>query len=317
MFDIVFFGTSASAPSVHRGLSSQMVLHESRRFLIDCGEGTQRQILRSGLGFKRIDRIFLTHGHLDHILGLAGLVSTFARWESMPRLEIWAGRWTLERVHDLIFGVVLRGPKTSMEIELKEISPGTLIEDERFTVSAFPVTHRGPDCYGFLFEEKSRRPFLNDAAEKLGVPFGAERRDLVDGRTITLADGTVIQPDQVLGDEIPGTRLAMVGDVGRTDNLREMVRGVDALVIEATYLDREAELARKFGHLTARQAARLASDESIRNLILTHLSRRYRERDVLSEARNIFPEAVVARDFDHYQVRRDKPLQKVKANSEG
>ena len=101
MFDIIFLGTSASAPSIHRGLTAQVVKHEEFRFLIDCGEGTQRQILKSGLGFKRLNRILITHGHLDHILGLAGLLSTFSRWETVDELEIYAGRWALERIRDL------------------------------------------------------------------------------------------------------------------------------------------------------------------------------------------------------------------------
>ena len=311
MFEIVFLGTSASAPSIHRGLSAQMILREDKRILVDCGEGTQRQILRSGLGFKRIDKILLTHGHLDHILGLGGLVSTFARWEAMDKVEIWGGKWTLERVRDLLFGVVLRGARPSLKIELSVIEPGVLMEDDRFVLTAFPVVHRAPDCFGFLFEEKPRRPFLNDIAEALGVPPGPERRELVSGRVVTLADGRVVTPDEVLGEEIPGTRLVHVGDVGRVDELREVVQDVDALVIEATYLDVETDLARRFSHLTARQAAQLAVDTGVHNLILTHLSRRYRERDVLAEAREVFPDAIVARDFDHYQIRRGQPLTKV------
>lgn len=316
MFEIIFFGTSASAPSVHRGLSSQLILNGPHRFLIDCGEGTQRQILRSGIGFKRINTILLTHGHLDHILGLAGLVSTFARWESIEELEIWGGAWTLERVHDLIFGVVLRGAKGPMNVKLKEIKPGLLVDKGNFTVSAFPVSHRGPDCYGFLFEEKPRRPFLNHIADELGVPFGPQRRQLVEGNPITLGDGRTIQPEQVLDDEILGTRLAHIGDVGQTAPLHDIIQDLDALTIESTYLNIEADLARKFGHLTALQAAQLARDANVSNLILTHLSRRYRERDILAEARQIFPEAVVARDFDHYQIRRDQPFNKVSSHSE-
>jgi ribonuclease Z len=311
MFEIVFLGTSASAPSIHRGLSSQMVLHEARRFLVDCGEGTQRQIMRSGMGFKRIDTILLTHGHLDHILGLAGLVSTFARWEALEKLEIWGGPRTLERVHDLLFKVVLRGARPPLDIQLREVEPGVLVEDRRFTLTAFPVVHRAPDCFGYLFEEKSRRPFLNDVAEELGVPPGPERRELVEGNAITLADGRVVTPDEVLGPEIPGTRLVHVGDAGRVDELRPIVQGADALVIEATYLEVEAELARNFSHLTAHQAGRLAAEAGVGNLLLTHLSRRYRERDVLAEANAAFPGAVVARDFDHYQIRRGEPLVKV------
>jgi ribonuclease Z len=109
MFEIVFLGTSASAPSVRRGLSAQVVMYRQYRFLVDCGEGTQRQLLKSSLGFKRLDKILLTHGHLDHILGLAGLLSTFMRWETIEQMEIYGGRPTLERVQDLLFKVVLRG----------------------------------------------------------------------------------------------------------------------------------------------------------------------------------------------------------------
>src|SRR5512137_1836353 len=120
MFEIVFLGTSASAPSVRRGLAAQIVIYRQYRFMIDCGEGTQRQLLKSGLGFKRLDKILLTHGHLDHILGLAGLLSTFMRWETIERMDIYGGRATLDRVHDLLFKVVLRGAKPPMALRLVE-----------------------------------------------------------------------------------------------------------------------------------------------------------------------------------------------------
>lgn len=304
MFEMLFLGTSAAAPSVHRGLPAHIVLHREYRFMIDCGEGTQRQILRSGIGFKRLDRILITHGHLDHILGLGGLVSTFGRWETVDRMEIWGGRWALERIRALLLGVVFPGARPEMAIEFREIGPGVLIEDDRFQLSAFPVHHRGPGCFGFCFQEKPRRPFLADKAEALGVPAGPERRELVRGNSITLGDGRVVRPEDVLGDVIPGTKLIHVGDCARTDNLRSVAAGADALVIEATYLEYEAELARQFGHLTAARSAQLAADAGVRQLILTHLSRRYRERDVLAEATAIFPNTVIARDLDTYQVRK-------------
>ena len=304
MFEIVFLGTSASAPSIHRGLSAQVVKHEEHRFLIDCGEGTQRQILRSGLGFKRLNRVLLTHGHLDHILGLAGLLSTFMRWEAIEEIEIYGGRTALDRVHDLLYGVVLRGIRPPIELKFLEIKPGVIFDTDDFSVTAFSVSHRGPDCFGYRFEEKSRRPFLPEKAEILNIPPGPWRRDLVLGQTVSLPDGRQIKPEEVLGPERPGTKFVHVGDTGRTQNLIEQVHGADTLVIESTYIAEETEMADRFGHLTAARAAQLAVDAEVKNLLLTHLSRRYRERDVLAEAREIFPNTFVARDFDTYQIRR-------------
>lgn len=283
-----------------------MILHRQYRFLLDCGEGTQQQILRSGLGFKRLDKVLLTHGHLDHILGLGGLVSTLSRWETLEKLEIYAGRSALARVHELIFRVALPGERPPVDIELIELKPGDIImEDDKFTLSAFPVSHRGPDCYGFLFAEKDRRPFLAEKADALGVPFGPERARLVRGEAITLADGRTINPDEVLGELIPGTRYVHIGDAGRTDNLLEPCRNADALTIEATYTEADAEMAQQFGHLTAARAARLAKEAGVGTLILTHLSRRYYERDVLQEGQSIFPNTYVARDFDHFQISKE------------
>ena len=305
MFEILFLGTSASAPSAHRGLSAQVVKHDEYRFLIDCGEGTQRQILQSGLGFKHLTRILLTHGHLDHILGLGGLLSTFLRWEAVNELEIYGGRSTLDRVHDLLYGVVLRGKQPPMPLKMNEIKPGLFFETDDFTVTAFPVSHRGPDCLGYVFEGKARRPFLNEKATELGVPFGPERRELVAGKEITLPDGKRVKPDDVLGPLHKGAKLVITGDAGKTENLVEICRDADALVIESTYLEEEAEMADQFNHLTARQGAELAVKAGVKRLILTHISRRYREKDVVKEAQAVFANSVVARDFDTFQIKRD------------
>jgi ribonuclease Z len=304
MYEIVFLGTSASAPSARRGLSAQVVKHDEYRFLIDCGEGTQRQILQSGIGFKHLNHILITHGHLDHILGLAGLLSTFMRWETIDELNVYGGRWALDRIHDLLYGVVLRGAQPPMNIQLREIKPGVFFEADDFSITAFPVFHRGSESLGFRFEESSRRPFLPEKAEALGVPAGPLRRDLVDGKTVKLADGRKVKPDEVLGPLQAGLRLVHVGDTGRTEDLVAACQGVDALVIESTYLAEEAEMAKQFSHLTARQAAELAVQAGVKRLILTHLSRRYREKDVLAEAQAVFPNVHVARDFDTFQIKQ-------------
>ena len=305
MFELVFLGTSASAPSVQRGLPSQVVIHNKHRFLVDCGEGTQRQILHSGLGFRKLNRILVTHGHLDHILGIAGLVSTYLRWEAMDKLEIYAGRNALERIDDLLFRVVIRGARPPFPIDLIPVDPGTIIEENDLTVTAFPVNHRGPDCFGFMFQEAGRRPFLSDKAEALGIPQGPWRRDLAQGLPATLPNGRVVQPDEVLGDFEAGTRLTIVGDTGDTESILPYCQDADGLVIEATYLEEEREMARQFAHLTAAEAARLAKNANVGQLFLTHISRRYRDRDVENEAKEIFPNATLVHDFDACQVKRN------------
>ena len=303
MFEMIFLGTSASAPSVERGLPATMVIHRDQRFLVDCGEGTQRQLLRSGLGFKRLDKVLLTHGHLDHMLGLGGLVSTFARWEAIGHFSIYGGRWALDRVRDLM-DVVLRGGEPSLDISYVEVSPGVIWEDDSMSITAFPVSHRGPGCFGFAFQERTHRPFLAEKAQALGVPAGPERRRLVAGEPIQLASGRTVHPDEVLGEAVPGTKLVYVGDAGRVDDLVGVTAAADAVVIEATYLEVESELAAQFGHITAAQGAWLAREAGAACLFQTHTSRRYSDRMVLAEARPIFANTIVPRDLDHYKILR-------------
>ena len=314
MFELVFLGTSASAPSNYRGLPALAVLAGEQRFLVDCGEGTQRQILRSGIGFKRLNRIFLTHAHLDHILGLGGLLSTFGRWEALDEIHIWGGLPAIERVQSLVYQVVFRRETPPVPIYFYRTMPDeTLFRGRKFSVRGFPVTHRGRECYGYIFEEDSRRPFLAEKAEALGVPHGPERSQLVAGRPVVTPAGRVVHPDEVLGDVIKGVKVAITGDLARTDDIHDAVRDADALVIESTYLDRDANIASQVGHISARQAANLASDCNVKFLFLTHVSRRYREFEVISEVRRYFPASYVVRDLDHFAIFRDKPPQKLDA----
>lgn len=311
MFELIFFGTSASAPSAGRGLSSALVIAREHRFMIDCGEGTQRQILRSGLGFRRLDKILITHGHLDHILGLGGLASTLGRWEALDELNIYASLPALQRIQllmEVVFGA--QGVPQSA-VALNPLEAGPIFESDHFSLTAFPVTHRGPGCFGFTFEERSRRPFLAEKAEALGVPQGPERRKLVSGQPITLANGRTVQPEEVLGEPAAGAKLCFVGDVGRTGPLHKIVANADLLAIEATYLEEDADLAKAHGHITAAAAAKLARNANVSALVLHHLSRRYRTQDVLAEAQAIFPNTTVANDLDHFRVRKGKAVERL------
>jgi ribonuclease Z len=308
MFELAFLGTSASAPSVQRGLSSALVMANEFRFMIDCGEGTQRQILRSGLGFRRLDRILLTHGHLDHILGLGGLASTLGRWEALEELNIYGGMSALARVTglmDVVFGPN-QMPKVGVSLNL--IEAGDIFDAKNFTVAAFPVQHRGEGCFGFTFTEKSRRPFLAERAEALGIPNGPVRRDLASGQSVTLADGRVIPPEAVLGEAQRGAKLCFVGDTSHTGPLHKEVEEADLLAIEATYMEADRELARAHGHITATAAARLARNSGVKQLVLHHVSRRYATQDIIAEAQAIFPNTYVAADFDLFRVSKEKPV---------
>lgn len=311
MYELVFLGTSASAPSNHRGLSSVALLAGDERYLIDCGEGTQRQILKSGLGFKRLNRILLTHAHLDHILGVGGLVSTYVRWDAMQEVNIWGSSSTLERIHALIYDVVLRHQSVPIPIHLNAVREGVFYEHKHFTLSAFPVRHRGRGCVGYILQERTHRPFLADQASALGVPPSAERARLVRGESVTLSDGRTITPDMVLGTPIAGTKIVFTGDTADTESLRPYVQDADVLVIEATFTHVDRELAQAYGHITATQAAELAQACNVRGLVLNHISRRYSERQILQDARAVFPSVFVARDFDRFRVGRETPLYKL------
>ncbi len=302
MFDITFLGTAAGVPGPDRGLPAVLVEHGRHRFLVDCGEGTQRQMMRCGMGLRRIDTVLLTHGHVDHLLGLGGLAATAALWRTTPAIRILAGAEALRTARTLLCGVIWPGGRPPIELDFVELQPGQVFAGRELTVTAFPVRHRAADCFGFRFDEPARRPMLTDRLEALGVPHGPQRAQLAAGTPVTLPDGRRVEPDDVLGPPRPGSSVSIVGDTESVDDLVPHVHGSDVLVIEATFVSADADKARARSHLTVADATRLAAAAEIGTLWLTHLSSRYQAATIEAEARELFPRSRAARDFDHVRV---------------
>jgi ribonuclease Z len=307
VFDLVFLGTAAAVPSAERGLPALLVARGSSRFLIDCGEGTQRQLMRAGVGFRGVAHVLLTHAHLDHVLGLAGLLATFALFRVDGTIEIIGSDETLTFVRRYLADTI--GPERESSYRLRAISPGPVLVREGWRLDAFAVAHRGTASLGYRFQDELRHPLISERLDALGVPAGPERALLAQGRSVVLADGRHIEPEMVRGASAVGTVLAVVGDTEEIAGLIEPVRGADALVIEATFLERDATLARARGHLTAAAAARLARDAEVHELLLTHVSGRYSPEEILKEAARHFPNVRVVSDFDRTSIRaRDEAV---------
>jgi len=285
---LFFAGTAGSVPTARRGLPAVLLRAGGDRLLFDCGEGTQQQLLRS-VGLPDVDAVFLTHYHLDHWLGLLGLLKTFDLRARERPLTVHGppGLRALLTAMRPAFG------RTRYPVELVELEPHEAVRFGTYAVAAFPVRHRVA-AYGYAFVEDERPGrFDAEAARALGVAEGPDFGRLQRGESV---DG--VRSEQVVGPPRPGRRIVVSGDTAPCEAVRVYAHGADVLVHEATFLEDERDRARETAHSTARQAAELAREAGVRMLALTHLSTRYFPRDVREEARAAFPGAVVARDFD-------------------
>jgi ribonuclease Z len=296
--DVVFFGTAGSMPTAQRAPSAVLIRRGGDKLLFDCGEGTQRQMLRSTVGLVELREIFLTHYHADHYLGLPGMLKTFAlRGREVP-MTIYGppGLSDLFAALRRIFG------KLTYPYELVTVRPGDVLGRGEYRLEAFEPNHGLASVGWALVEEPRPGRFDAEAAEAFAIPIGPERGALQRGEAVTLPDGRVLTPDLVVGEPRPGRKVVLTGDTAPSPNVAEISRGADVLVHEATFAEEERERAQETMHSTATDAAEIARDAEVSLLALTHLSSRYFGPEIAREARAIFPDTVVPRDFDVIEV---------------
>jgi ribonuclease Z len=296
--DVVFLGTAGSMPTARRAPTAVLIRRGGEKLLIDCGEGTQRQLLRSDVGLVDFPEIFVSHFHADHYLGLPGMLKTFAlRGRELP-LTVYGPPGLRDLFGSLkrVFG------RLTYELDLVELRPGDALRRDGYTLEACRVEH-GVSAVGYaLVEEPRPGRFDVEAADALGVPAGPERGALQRGEAVTLPDGRTIGPGEVLGPPRPGRKVVIAGDTAPAASVLEVAAHADVLVHEATFCEEERDRAAETLHSTARQAAEIARAAEVRLLALTHLSSRYHGPDVAREAQEVFPEVVVPRDFDVIEV---------------
>ncbi|HLI61587.1 MAG TPA: ribonuclease Z [Solirubrobacteraceae bacterium] len=289
---VFFAGTAGSVPTARRGLPALLVRRGAERILVDCGEGTQRQLVAS-VGLMDLTDVLLTHFHTDHWLGLPGLLSTFnLRGRDRP-LTIH-GPVGVARLMELVRRM---SGRPGFELRVAELEPGDVLERDGFRIAAVAGDHRGPELGYVVFEDGRPGVFDPEAARAAGLTPGPDFGRVQRGETV---DG--VSPADVMGPPRPGRKLVISGDTRPTDTMRVAAHGADVLVHEATFAHEELDRAWENGHSTARQAAEVARDAEARMLALTHFSTRHPLGLLRDEARAVFPDTVLPRDFDTIEI---------------
>jgi ribonuclease Z len=294
MLQVTFLGTSASIPTLDRNVAALAVQREGEMLLFDCGEGTQRQMMRYGVGFT-LREIFFTHYHADHMLGVTGLLRTMGLQDRTAPVTLYGPKGA-QKV--LGAAVSLGIERNKFPVEIVEIGAGDRLRRQDYDIIVFETEHRG-GTVGYALREHARLGRFNpERARALGIPEGPLWGDLHRGKTVTLPDGRSVEPAELVGEPRPGRALVYTGDTRPHLAVVEASRGADLLVHEATFGGDELERAHETGHSTASEAGRVALEAGVRRLVLTHISSRYNRdaSELLAEARAVFPETLIARD---------------------
>jgi ribonuclease Z len=294
MLSVTFLGTGAACPTVERNVAALAVQREGETILFDCGEGTQRQMMRYGVGFS-FTEVFFTHFHADHMLGIIGLLRTMGLQDRTAPVTLYGPRGA-ERI--LTAALSLGIERNKFPVAIVELGPGNRLHREEYDIVVFQTDHRA-DTVGYALAEHTRLGrFHPERARELGIPEGPLWGRLHRGETVTLEDGRSVNPEDLVGAPRRGRTVVYSGDTRPHLALLEASRGADLLIHEATFGGDEAERAVETGHSTASEAARVALEAGVRRLVLTHISPRYTREapELLAEARAVFPETLIARD---------------------
>jgi len=292
---VIFLGTGGSIPTPKRGLSAIAIRRKAELLLFDCGEGTQRQMIQAGVGFHRKAKIFVTHMHGDHVLGLPGLLQTMSLLDRTKKLEIYGSQGIKAFVEAISQTVRFT---LTFPVQVSEVEAGLVCEEKEYTVYAAQSDHIDHSLAYALIEKPRPGRFNIEKARSLGVPEGPLWSKLQGGSSVKLPSGRIVKPEMVLGPPRPGRKIVYSGDTRQSENLVKLAENADMLIHEATFDDELTERALEDGHSTPSMAAETAKKAGVKRLVLTHISARYKDASLLLEqARKVFVNTELAEDF--------------------
>ena len=298
---LIFLGTSGSIPTPQRGLPAIALKRERELLLFDCAEGTQRQMARAKLSPLKIDAIFITHLHGDHFLGLAGLVQTMSLMDRERKLEIYCPRGEGERIERYL---QIPHYTLTFEVAVRELEPEEELKRRGYRILTSDIEHSVPSLAYALVEDQRPGKFYPEKAVALGVKLGPDFSRLKSGESIKLRDGSVVEPKQVMGPPRPGRKIVYAGDTRPCESIVELARDADVLIHDCTLADELADKAAESAHSTPGEAAEVAKRANVKQLVLMHVSPRYKDDSILlKQAQRIFPNAIVARDLMELDVK--------------